>query len=115
MSKESEKEVIVADYLSGGYSYRALSSKHGYSLGVVHKWVKQYTDRMGKSTKKIKDASPLSIPREEETAGMPIDVKTLQAELHKAQLLNKLLNEVITIAEEEFGLPIRKKPGTKRS
>jgi transposase-like protein len=114
MRKESEKEVIVADYLSGGYTYRELSAKHGYSLGVVHKWVKQYTDRMGKSTMKKKTISGPPVP-EADAAEMPTDVKTLQAELHKARLLNKLLEEVIVIAEEEFSLPIRKKPGTKRS
>jgi transposase-like protein len=113
MSKRSEKEVIVAEYLSGMYSYRELSVKHDYSLGAVHKWVKQYTDRMGKAAVKKKIVSPPFIS--EEVEPMPTDVKTLQAELRKAQLLNKLLNEVIVIAEEEFGVPIRKKPGTKRS
>lgn len=113
MSKRSEKEVIVAEYLSGRYSYRELSVKHEYSLGALHKWVKQYTDRMGKAAVKKQVVSSLSQP--EDATPMPTDVKTLQAELRKAQLLNKLLNEVIVIAEEEFGVPIRKKPGTKRS
>jgi transposase-like protein len=114
MSKRSEKEVIVAAYLSGGYSYRELSVKHNYSLGAIHKWVKQYTDIMGKAVVKKKVvSSPAAVP--EDAHPMPTDVKTLQAELRKAQLLNKLLNEVIVIAEEEFGVPIRKKPGTKRS
>lgn len=113
MSKRSEKEVIVAEYLSGRYSYRELSVKHDYSLGAVHKWVKQYTDIMGKAVVKKKVVSSPSIP--EDAPPMPTDVKALQAELRKAQLLNKLLTEVIVIAEEEFGLPIRKKPGTKRS
>jgi transposase-like protein len=113
MSKRSEKEVIVAEYLSGRYSYRELSVKHDYSLGAVHKWVKQYTDRMGKSAVKKKIVLPPILP--EDMSPLSTDVKTLQAELRKAQLLNKLLNEVIVIAEEEFGVPIRKKPGTKRS
>src|ERR1700733_8843566 len=111
MSKRSEKEVIVAEYLSGRYSYRELSVKHDYSLGAVHKWVKQYTDRMGKSAVKKKIVLPPILP--EDTSPLSTDVKTLQAELRRAQLLNKLLNEVIVIAEEEFGVPIRKKPGTK--
>jgi transposase-like protein len=112
MEEKQIKEVIVAEYLSGMHSYRELSAKHGYSLGAVHKWVKQYTDSMGKAVVKKKGV-PSPIP--EDAGPMPTDVKTLQAELRKAQLLNKLLNEVIIIAEEEFGLPIRKKPGTKRS
>ena len=43
------------------------------------------------------------------------DVKLLQAELRKARLYNEVLQEVIKIAEEELGLPIRKKSGTKQS
>lgn len=46
---------------------------------------------------------------------LPTDVKTLQAELRKARLQNEVLLEVIRIAEEELGLPIRKKAGTKQS
>jgi hypothetical protein len=44
---------------------------------------------------------------------LPTDVKQLQSELRKARLLNEVLTEVINIAEEELGLPIRKKSGTK--
>ena len=112
MEENKIKGVIVAEYLSGMYSYRKLSARHGYGLGTVHKWVKQYTDSMGKSAVKKKT---MSCPVPEDMGSLPTDVKTLQAELRKSQLLNKLLTEVIVIAEEEFGVPIRKKPGTKQS
>jgi hypothetical protein len=39
------------------------------------------------------------------------DVKKLQRELEKERLLNKLLNAMIDIAEEQLGVSIRKKYG----
>jgi hypothetical protein len=46
---------------------------------------------------------------------MPTDIKTLQAELRKSRLHNKVLLAVIDIAEQELGVPIRKKYGTRQS
>ena len=45
------------------------------------------------------------------TEAMPSDVKTLQEELRKARLHSELLSAMIDIAEEDLGLPIRKKYG----
>jgi UDP-glucose 6-dehydrogenase len=45
---------------------------------------------------------------------LPEDVKRLQKELEEARLYNRLLNAMIDIAEEQFRVPIRKKPGAKR-
>jgi hypothetical protein len=46
---------------------------------------------------------------------MPVDVKALQLALRKSRLHNKLLTEIINIAEEELSAPIRKKYGTRQS
>jgi len=46
---------------------------------------------------------------------MPSDIKALQAELRKSRLHNKLLNEMLNIAEEELNVPIRKKHGARQS
>jgi len=43
-----------------------------------------------------------------------VEVKRLREELRKADLHNKLLNAMIDIAEEQFGIPIRKKHGAGR-
>ena len=51
---------------------------------------------------------------DQEAAGLPTDVKQLQAALRKAQLHNKLLNAIIDIAEDQLKIDIRKKSGTKR-
>jgi transposase-like protein len=115
------KSAIVSEYLKGGISYRGLHVKHGYGLGTLHRWVHEYMQ--GKEYKAAaKDAVVFKQVREvlsEEEIGMdeamPSDIKTLQAELRKSRLHNKLLNEMLNIAEEELNVPIRKKHGARQS
>jgi hypothetical protein len=45
---------------------------------------------------------------------LPNEVKLLQKELKKQQLLNKLLEEIIYIANKETGTDWKKKLGTKQ-
>lgn len=104
------KESIIAEYLSTGLSFRKLGIKHGVDFRKVHRWVMQYQGRM-KKTSANKIVKPK--PDLNDLASLPTDVKKLQAELRKALLLNEVLTEVINIAEEELGLSIRKKSGTK--
>jgi hypothetical protein len=53
--------------------------------------------------------------RELPTDKLPTDVTILQSELRKARLYNQALQQVIRLAEEELGIPILKKSGTKQS
>ena len=110
MGIEQKKAAIAAAYQTGAYSYRSLSVKFGYSVGVIHKWVRQHRNQMSKPKQVKKKLSVQARPREiaEE---MPTDVKALQEELRKARLHNQLLSAMIDIAEEDLGLPIRKKYG----
>ena len=112
MEGKEIKEVIIAEYLSSGLSFRTLGIKYGINFRAIHRWVMQYQGSMKKpSTKRIVKPSADLAAQE----ALPTDIKELQAELRKAKLLNEVLTEVIKIAEEELGLPIRKKSGTKRS
>jgi transposase-like protein len=110
--KDIKKAAVVAEYLTGSLSYRELVAKHGCSLGSLHRWIKQYEQTMDETP--LKERIDLLID-EDSGEAMPSDVKTLQAELRKSRLHNKLLKEVITIAEEELSTPIRKNYGTRQS
>jgi transposase-like protein len=106
------KERIIAEYLTSGLTYRQIADKRGVDYRSLHRWVKQYQGRMKKQLK-AKGVKP--VPDLPIAESLPSDVQLLQAELRKARLYNQALQEVIKIAEEEFGLPIRKKSGTKQS
>ena len=105
--KTIEREAIIAEYLTGNFSYRKIGIKHGIDFRLVHSWVMKYQGKKRKHTPK---------PKEEKAEEVPLsnEVKQLQQELRKAQLHNKLLNAIIDIAEEQLKIDIRKKSGTKQ-
>lgn len=103
-----EKMVIISEYLAGDTSYRILGAKYGVHFRTIQKWVMRHL----KASRKQKIIKPVAVIKEQ--SPLPADVKELQDELRKSRLLNEVLNEVINIAEEELGVPIRKKYGTKR-
>jgi transposase-like protein len=112
-----KKAAIIAEYLTGCLSYRELQAKYGGSLGSMHRWIKEYGETMNEAPiKKVPVKESVDKLMDEELGKpMPDDVKTLQAELRRLRLHNKLLVEVITIAEEELSAPILKKYGTRQS
>ncbi|WP_187261711.1 hypothetical protein [Pontibacter beigongshangensis] len=112
MKERPSKESIIAEYLSGETSYRKMGEKYGINFYSIRRWVLRHQGRMKQppSAKTVKTA-PDFLPDE----SPPTDVKTLQAELRKARLEKQVLLEVIKVAEEELGIPIRKKPGAKQS
>ena len=109
MEEKTKKEVIIAEKLTTGISYRQLAAKHNLCYQTIHQWVQEYQGKMRnrKSEKKVKPKVPMSVDQ------LPTDVKQLQEELRKARLLNEILTEIINVAEEELKIPIRKKFGTK--
>lgn len=116
-----DKSAIVSEYLQGGASYRELQAKYGCSVGTLHRWVHEYMQ--GKEYKAAEKEAIVfkqvrEVLSEEEIRtdeAMPSDIKALQAELRKSRLHNKLLNEMLNIAEEELNVPIRKKHGARQS
>jgi transposase-like protein len=100
--RESEKAAIAYEYLSGELPIREVAEKYGINYSRLHKWVKKYREeRLPKAKTKLVE--------------LPVDVKKLQDELHKAQLHNKLLEAMIDISKEQYGIDLRKKPGAKQS
>jgi transposase-like protein len=103
------KEQVISDYLSGGGTYRHLASKYAISFQLIHQWV---CDFKGSSTQTGKRPKKQNI---EPDSDLPKEVKQLQGELRQARLYNKLLEALIDIGKEQYGIDLRKKPGTKRS
>lgn len=111
MDKKKRKEAIVGEYMAGGVTLRELDAKYGVNFRTIHRWVK------GLPKGDLPTDAVIKRMRQGATLGpekMPSDVKQLQRELHEARLYNKLLDAMIDIAEEQMGIPIRKKSGAKR-
>ena len=109
MEKENKKEKIISEYLQGRTTYRKLQSKYGIDFRTIHSWVQEYTGKT-KSRKKKKELAIVNSAQD-----LPKEVKQLQEELKRVKLHNQLLEALVDIGKEEFGIDLRKKGGTKQS
>ena len=113
MKTNVTKEEIIAEYLVGGISFRKLGEKYNLPGSTISGWVHTYQGRKVNwrermRRKKVKEQQA-KLPQ------LPEDVKQLQAALRKAELHNKLLEEILQLSEEHTGLDLRKKFGTRQS
>ena len=111
--KKITKEEIVAEYLTGNITYRALGLKYGIPHRSICDWVLEYQGRKPTHREKMKRK------REKESGTKEVeltnDVRILQAVSRKQQLHIKLLEEIIHLSEEQTGIDFKKKFGTKQS
>ena len=114
--KKTIKEVIVSEYLEGGITYRELGKKYKIPHRTICDWVLESQGRKKTWREKLKRQKQREkqLPYSEELE-LPNDVKSLQIALHKSELHNKLLEELLRLSEEHTGINLRKKFGTKRS
>jgi len=103
----TNREAIVAEYLTGDYSYRQLGAKYGIDFRKIHYWVSNYKGKIKPRKKAVK--------KEEPVASASAEVKQLQAELRKAKLHNEVLEEMLKLSEQLTGIELREKFGTKQS
>jgi len=104
-----QKEKIAAEYLNGDASYQELEIRYGICTRTLQRWVHKYKQGYRMIT------MPKMIRRSEPAKTMPADVKQLQEELNKARLHNLLLEELLDIGKEKYGIDLRKKTGAKQS
>ncbi|MCZ2298259.1 MAG: hypothetical protein LC134_02130 [Chitinophagales bacterium] len=75
--KAINRGAIIAEYLTGDYSYRQLGLKHGIDFRKIHYWVSNYKGKSKPSKKPAKT--------KEQSVVLPLEVKQLQAELRKTK------------------------------
>ena len=92
------KKEAVREYLEDGIPYRALAKKYGVNRTTINRWVLVHQG--------IHD-----IPRSHKQVSYDLQQKTLGKK--SKQVLG--LDTMITVAERELKIDIRKKPGTKQS
>jgi transposase-like protein len=111
--KIKTKEKVVAEYLTGNYTYRELGLKYNMPYRSICDWVLDYQGRKpGYREKMQRKRAKEGQPQEAELSN---EVKILQSELRMQRLHNKLLEEIIRIGGIETGIDLKKKFGTKRS
>lgn len=114
----------VQEYLLQGYSYRALAEKYGISRSTINKWVLVYQGIHGIPRSHKQTSYDLQQKSLGKKSGQPTghkqsaqekEIVLLKKHLEWEKLRSHALDTMITVAERELGIDIRKKPGTKQS
>ncbi len=117
------KKEAVREYLEDGISYRALSKKYGVSRSTINKWVlvHQGVFDLPRSHKQISyDLQQKTLGKKSKQAVKPDQsdlekkIEVLEKQLEWEKLRSLALDTMITVAERELQIDIRKKPGTKQ-
>lgn len=82
-------------------------SRKNYT-SVLKNWQEKYSDDLHVSL------SFMSPKERADNKELEKRIKELEKQLEKAQMKNIALNTLIDVAETEFKIPIRKKPGSKQ-
>jgi len=117
------KKEAVREYLVDGIPYRALSKKYGVSRSTINKWVLVHQGiydlpRCHKQVsydlqqKQLGKKSKQAVKQHQSELEKKIEV--LEKQLEWEKLRTMALDTLINIAEREFNIDIRKKPGTKQ-
>jgi len=106
------KRKIAKEYLSGKASYGILAEEHGLrDKSVVKEFVKWYRRQLeAEKQENEEELEENEITNEGESAR----IKELEKRLRELELKAEMLETIIDIAEENFGIAIRKKPGAKQ-
>ena len=119
------KNQIIQEYLATGCGYRKLEKKYGFSRTIICKWVqvyqgihnlpptdlqqKHYLDPMAKREKINREGSS------EKEQELLQKIAALEKQLQHQELKAEVLDTLITVAEKQLHISIRKKPGTQQS
>ena len=117
------KKEAVREYVEDGFSYRVLSKKYGVSRSTINKWVlvHQGIFDLPRSHKQISyDLQQKTLGTKSKQAVKPDKtdlekkIEVLEKQLEWEKLRSLALDTMITVAERELQIDIRKKPGTKQ-
>ena len=105
------KRSIVQKVLDGKIGQSAAQVKYGIKgHSAINKWIQKY-GYISQATMKSKTEKTEPVKSLQE---LEAENHRLRKELEMEQLRTRALNVMIDIAENQFKIPIRKKPGAKQ-
>jgi transposase len=104
---------VALDYESGDLSYLQVSEKYGLSgRGLVRDWVRGFR-RNGELVPSTPEV--MTEKEKEEQDALRKRIKELEKQLEDERLRSLGLSIMIDVVEEDLGVPVRKKPGSRQS
>ena len=117
---EADRLSILRDYFSSGMSMNACSRKYNLSSHtVISNWIKRYSSHpdivsLHPSPEEFDMANRDKESYQLENAQLKKRIKELEKALAFSKLETEARDLMISIAEEHFNIPIRKKSGAKQ-
>jgi transposase-like protein len=117
------KDKIIQEYLLTGCGFRKLAAKYGISRTTICNWVQVYqgihnlspTQNQESYSKSSMNSSPKKSTGQETNEELLQKIAALEKQLEDQQLKVVVLDTLITVAEKQLNISIRKKPGTQQS
>jgi transposase-like protein len=117
------KDQIIQEYLLTGCGFRKLAAKYGISRTTICNWVQVYqgihnlppTQNQESYSKSSMNSSPKKSTGQETNEELLQKIAALEKQLEDQQLKMVVLDTLITVAEKQLNIYIRKKPGTQQS
>jgi len=118
------KNQIIQEYLTQGCGFRKLAAKYGISRTTICKWVLIHqgihnlppTQKQETYSNSSMNSSPKkSVAGQETNEELLQKIAALEKQLEDQQLKVVVLDTLITVAEKQLNISIRKKPGTQQS
>jgi transposase-like protein len=118
------KDQIIQEYLLTGCGFRKLAAKYGISRTTICNWVQVYqgihnlppTQNQESYSHSSMNSSPKKSAAGNETNEELLQkIAALEKQLEDQQLKVVVLDTLITVAEKQLNISIRKKPGTQQS
>ena len=118
------KNQIIQEYLTQGCGFRKLAARYGISRTTNCKWVQVYqgihnlppTQNQESYSNSSMNSSPKKSVADQQTNEELLQkIAALEKQLEDQQLKVVVLDTLITVAEKQLNISIRKKPGTQQS
>ncbi len=117
------KEEIIQEYLTTGAGFRQLAEKYGISRTTICKWVAIHqgihnlppTENQNRYSRSSMSSSPDKKDQNDATLKeLKQQIETLKKQLEWEKLRSEALDTMISIAEKQLDISIRKKPGAQQ-
>ncbi|HMI80139.1 MAG TPA: hypothetical protein VK484_15175 [Ferruginibacter sp.] len=119
------KDQIIQEYLTQGCGFRKLAARYGISRTTICNWVQVYQGIHNlpptQNQESYSKSSMNNSPKKSTTSGSQTNeellqkIAALEKQLEDQQLKTVVLDTLITVAEKQLNISIRKKPGTQQS
>lgn len=111
----SFRRQVAMDYENGELSYAQVAEKYGLKgRDTVKEWVKALR-KNGEIAPSTAILTPMTEEEKQASDAKDRRIKELERQLEDERLRSLAFSTMIEVAEEELGVPIRKKSGSKQS